>query len=462
MIEKEATPALYVGKNTAISLNIDNPHTYFGVPHNTNSSLELIAQMNDCDYKEEIYYMNYSARPVTIINRNGLTVTVKEKVSIATRDIIIRKVISFNNYSLKSAIAAIQNNIDLDDAELVEIRKSLSGIDHPDIRKASMMLDYRVTADDLRNHGNTIYHYQTDLLLTYNGNVGHFDHPHCARFLNINAFGHTHCYGEQRELNFKIRYVTHVRNAQPLYTNILGKIHLIKPQRDAPVRCIRVKDASGKYHTKTFDSYVQLFYNSTSDPEIINPTGLTHVKYTLEEARLKFGLYDSYAEAVNSKSSDFTRKEELVKLSHQLEKLKHQQALDKIDAESKLEAMRNENNITKQELDKEALRVKAKQTQLDTEMLALENQKRLLDLSRRQMEESLSMDSKRFDEQLRRIRAENEEALNQEAQRTKEARESRQNNRKDIIDIIKFIPATIIGIGAIAALMVKLNQAKST
>ena len=81
-------------------------------------------------------------------------------------------------------------------------------------------------------------------------------------------------------------------------------------------------------------------------------------------------------------------------------------------------------------------------------------------MSRRQMEDSMAMDSKRFEEQIRKLRAENEEALNQEMQRTKEARESRQHNRRDIIDIIKFIPATIIGIDAIAALMMKLNQTK--
>lgn len=460
MIEKEVTAPLYMSKSTAISLNIDNPHTYFGVPHNTNSSLELISQMNDCDYKEEIYYMNYSARPVTIINRNGLTVTVKDKVSIATRDIIIRKVISFNNFSLKSAIAAIQSNTDIEDVELVEIRKAFSTLDHPDIRKASVMIDYRVTADELRSYGNTIYHYQTDLLLTYSNNTAHADHPHCARYLNINAFGHTHNYPDQKEFNFKIRYVSHERNAQPLYTYVLGKVHLIKPQRDAPVRSIRVKDANGKYYTKTFDNYIQVFYNSTSDPELINPSGLTQVKYTLEEAKLKFGLYESYTEALNSKSTDTTRKEELVKLSHQLEKIKHQHALDKLDAESKLEAVKNENNLIKQELDKEALNIKVKQSTLDTEILTLENQKRLLEMSRRQMEDSMAMDSKRFEEQIRKLRAENEEALNQEMQRTKEARENRQHNRRDIIDIIKFIPATIIGIGAIAALMMKLNQTK--
>jgi hypothetical protein len=458
MIEKEAVPPLYTQKNMSIRLHVENPHTYFGTPHNTSSSMELISQINECDYKEETYYLNYSYRPVTIINRNGLAVTVQEKTSISTRDIIIRKVIHFNNYSLKSAIAAIQINTEIDDIELIEVRKAFMSLDSPNIRKASVLIDYRLTAEDIKNKGNTVYHYQTDLLLTYNGDLTHADHPYCARFLNIGSFGVTNDYPSQKELNFKIRYVNHDRNAQPLYMNILGKIHLIKPQKDAPVRNIRIKDSTGKWINKTFENYIQLFYNSESDPDLINPAGLTHTKYSLEDAKLKFGLYDSYAEASNSKTSDTLRKEELVKLSHQIEIIKHNNTLEKIDAETKLEAIKNEHNLKKQEIDKHALELKAKQTQLDTELLGLDNQKRILDMARRQMEETLARDSKHFEETIRRMRTEHEDSLKHEAQRVKEMYESRSQARRDAVDFIKFIPATIIGIGAIAALYLKMKE----
>ena len=462
MIDKEVIAPLHISRSATISLHVDNPHTYFGVPHNTSSSIELIAQLNECDYKEEVYYLNYSAKPVTIINRNGLAVTVNEKVSMATRDIIIRKIIKFDNYSLKSAISAVQMNTDIEDVELIEIKKAFMCLDNPNIRKASILIDYRVTAEELMHRGNTIYHYQTDLLLTYNGNTVHADHPYCARFLNIGSFGVTSEYPVQKEFNFKIRYINHERNAQPLYLNILGKIHLIKPQRDAPVRNIRVKDSSGKYVDKAFNSYIQVFYNSDSDPDIINPLGLTHVKYSLEDARLKFGLYDTYAEATNSKSSDAIRKEELVKLSHQLEVSKHQNTLEKIEAETKLENIKNENNLRKQEIDKQTLELKAKQSILDTELLALDNQKKILDMSRRQMEDVMDKDNKRFEETIRRLKAEHDEALRQEAHRFKETYETRHQVRRDTIDFIKFIPATVIGIGAIAALVLKLRESKQS
>lgn len=460
MIDKEAVPKIYTKKGLDIRLHIDNPHTYYGLPLGTTSSVELISQINECDYKEEIYYLNYSHSPVTVINRNGLAVTLKEKTSLATRDIIIRKVITFNNFSLRSAISAIQINTEIDDVELLEIRKAFLGLDNPNARSASVLIDYRINAEEMRRMGNTIYHYQTDLLLTYDGHKSHADHPYCARFLNIGAFGVTSEYGSQRELNFKIRYVNHDRNAQPLYLNILGKIHLIKPQRDSPVRNMRVKDSSGKYVDKVFNNYVQLFYNAESDPDIINPSGLAHVKYSLEEAKLKFGLYDSYAEASNSKSSDSIRKEELVKLSHQLEVSKHNNALERLEAETKLENLKNENNLRKQELDKQALEIKAKQTQLDTELLALENQKRILEMSRRQMEETIERDSKHFEETIKRMRSEHEDQLRHESQRAKETYEARSQARKDAVDFIKFIPAVVIGIGAIAALYVKMKDQK--
>lgn len=462
MIEKEVIPPVYSKQGLDIRLHVDNPHTYFGVPHNSTSSIELIAQMNECDYKEEIFYLNYSSKPITIINRNGLAVTVKEKTSLATRDIIIRKVITFNNYSLRSAIAAIQFTTEIDDVELLEIRKALSGLENHNTRVATVLIDYKINAEEMRKMGNTIYHYQTDLLITYNGNQTHADHPYCARFLNVGAFGITNEYPFQKELNFKIRYVNHDRNAQPLYMNILGKIHLIRPQKDSPVRNIRIKDNTGKYVDKTFGNYIQVFYNSESDPDIINPTGLTHSKYSLEDAKLKFGLYDTYAEAVNSKSTDAVRKEELLKLSHQLEVSKHENALEKLEAETRLEAIKNENAIQKQLLDKQGIELKSKQTQLDTELMGLENQKRILDMSRRQMEDTLDRDNKRFEETIRRMRAEHEDALRHEAQKAKEVYESRANARKDTIDFIKFVPGVIIGIGAIAALYVRLRDSKAS
>jgi hypothetical protein len=461
MIDKEVVPPLYDKKNIRISLHVENPHTYFGVPHNTSSSIELISQMNECDYKEEIYYMNYSHRPVTIINRNGLAVTVQEKTSLATRDVIIRKVIHFNNYSLKSAISAIQINTEIDDVELLEVRNAFLNLDNPSTRKASVLIDYRICSESIKSKGNTIYHYQTDLLLTYNGNLTHADHPYCARFLNIGAFGITNYYPKQKELNFKIRYVNHDRNAQPLYMNILGKIHLIKPQKDSPVRNMRVKDSSGKWTDRTFHNYIQLFYNSESDPDIIEPTGVTHVKYSLEEAKLKFGLYDSYSEASNSKTTDSLRKEELIKLSHELEVMRHSNSLERLQEESKLESIKNDNALKKQELDRQSLELKSKQTQLETDLLSLDNQKRILDMSRKQMEDSLDRDNKRFDETIRRMRAEHEESLRNEAQRAKEIYESRSQARKDAVDFIKFIPTTIIGIGAIAALYLKMREKKA-
>lgn len=461
MIEKEVVPPIYKKKNMDIRLHVDNAHTYFGLPNNSTSSIELIAQLNECDYKEEIFYLNYSPCPITIINRNGLTITIKEKTSLATRDIIIRKVLTFNNYSLKSAIAAIQANTEIDDVELVEIRKAFTSLENPNTRVATVMIDYKISAEDMRKMGNTIYHYQTDLLITYNGKQPHIDHPYCARFLNIGSFGVTNEYPFQKELNFKIRYVNHDRNAQPLYMNILGRIHLIRPQKDSPVKSIRIKDSSGKYVDKVFGNYVQLFYNSESDPDIVNPSGLSHVKYSLEDARLKFGLYDSYSEAVNSKSTDSVRKEELLKLSHQLEVYKHNNALEKLDAETKLEAIKAENTLMKQELDKQAMELKSKQTQLDTEILGLENQKRILDMARRQMEQTIERDSKHFEETIKRVRAEHEEALKHEAQRVREMYEARSQARKDAIDFVKFVPGLIIGIGAIAALWLKSKERQS-
>lgn len=462
MIKQETIPPLYTAKNVQVWLNIDNPHTYFGMPRSVDGSMEIVSQLNECEYREEICYMNYSPKQVTISNRNGLSVIVPSKASISTRDVIIRKIITFNNYSIRSAIAAINHNSSLDDLEVVEIRKSLMALSNPDVRKASIMIDYKISPDEIKAQGNTIYHYQTDMLISYEDMLDCPPHPHSHRFLNVGAFGHTHLYPDQPEFNFKIRYVCFDKNAQPLYMNVLGKIHVVHPQKSAPVKTVRARAPDGTLKETTFENYIQVFYNAKSDPDIVNPDGVQTARYTIEDAKIKLGLYNTYSEAKNSKSSDSDRREELLRLSHDLELLRHQNAMDKLSAQQESDAAKHENDRMRAALEQRTIELKTDQSRLDAELQKLNNEKTLIDLKKRQIDERLAAESKVFEEQMRQMRQEHEAAMAREAQLHKDARETAAQNRKDITDFVKIIPALLIGIGAIATLAIKLSAPKES
>ena len=153
------------------------------------------------------------------------------------------------------------------------------------------------------------------------------------------------------------------------------------------------------------------------ETNVLNETGFSLVqkKYGFEEAQEILGIYKSKEEAVNAGDLKLARREELARLEH-------------------------DNSVIKQEY----LNLK---TTLDAE------------ISKREHESKLQLlEAQRTIDKLTREKQEVEHFREMERTVRKEAYENRSLERKDVSEIIKFLPFVIMTIGALIAAFNKSSK----
>ena len=477
MTKRESIPHLYNTLTPEAKLHLDSPHTYYGEPVASPITTDIHAQCQEAQFEEKYYYINNTYRDVTLMKRDGLCMTIGHTNSLSSRDFIIRRMIRLKSRALLSTVAALAQLTSVESSELAEIKKCLNNIDSGKYSEASLMLDYEITTDELRAKGNTVYHQQTDVVLSLNDILRIDPHPFSARFLNIGAFGQTQEYAQQKELNLKIRLVDHSNVATPRYLNFGGKIFKLMPQKDAPYRRIQTT-AQGKVVDKNYGDYVQVFFSASNDTSVVDNEGVGCIKMTLAEARDNMGLCDNIHDATNPGRVDAERKRELGLATHNLELLKGENARERAQFE-KEDMARKENlahqlheleltkmNTAKQRQELEALQAAAQleiaaakhaQSQLDADLLRLDNERKAIDLQKKLQDESLERDRREFEEKAKRIREDQEARIKNESLYWKEFYEMRALQRKDTSEFVKFIPGLVLGISGIAAAYLKFG-----
>jgi hypothetical protein len=478
MYSQEIIPPLNKGQGLVIRLHVDSIHTTFGLPNLSPHGIELNSQLNNGDFREEYYYINNTFRDITVMSRNGLAVTVTKTPSTSNSTFIIRKVIRLRGLSLESAISSIASIADIDDAELLEIKRAFNNIKLGGWVSASVMFDYVIKSEDLRLTGGTIYHYQTDLIVSIFDSIKVNVHPYSTRFLGIGTFGLTTEYAMQSELNLKIRYVSHDRKAAPKYMNIAGSILKIFPQWDAAPKYVAVKDENGKYPVIERIDYIQVFYSARNECIPIAGNGVAILKMPYEEAKIKLGIYDTYADALNSGNVEANRKRELLELMHKVELVKQNNILDRSDIETlelerkqklaekelELETMKKEIatldtelKLQLKKLDLDSAHQKQIQTDLDNKLQEVQNEKTALALLKKEQEDKLEKERLEFMQRLNFQREENENKFKTEQMFWKDHYEKRSQERKDASEFVKFVPGLIIGVAGIVAAWIKFS-----
>ncbi len=472
MIQQENIPPIFSNGNIAVRLHMDSTHTYYGSPYSSQTTFDLQEELRQSSYSEEIYYINTTHRDLTVMGRNGLAVSIPRVSSKNSSGFIIRKIIKIKGDSLNSAILGVKALAHVDSSELQEIKKAIIGIDTNKYSFTSVMIDYQINIIDLQNRGGTLYHYETDLIISLNDILKIDEHPYSTKFLGIGTFGIINDYSKQSELNLKIKYVNHELNAHPVFINILGKVFKVYPQRDSPSRIVY----SPKIGEKVFGDYLLFFYSSKNDTDTNTDNGVSSIKMTLAEAREKIGLHDNYKDALNFGNIELTRKEELSELNHKLELLKQSTAAEKLKFEKddferkekilikehELELTKKETAKLKQDLESSTLESKTKQSLIDAKLQELENAKKILDIEQKYRDDQIDKERKSFDEKLKNTREENEHKLKQEALYWKDFYERRSYERKDTSEIVKFIPGVLLGIIGIAIAVIKLAPSNQT
>jgi len=450
MITTETIPALAESVKPSARLHLNSPYTYYGEPHASPIALGVRTEMAAADIEEKYYYINHTHLPITISRRDGLPMTVAPIRSHTSSDFIIRRVLVLKNLSLSSVLASLNGMSELDCSELEELRRCFKNFDSGSYREASVMLDYTVTLKDLQAKGGSVYHYQLDLAISSKEAALAPAHPYSNRFLNIGGFGEVRKYGDQQELNLKIRYVDHSPVASKKYINIAGKVFALKAQRDAPYGRISGK-VNGKRTEMIFPDYLEVFYSANADPNVVNNTGVGHLRVAVAEAKETIGLYDTYEEACNLGNVETARKERLARLLHDVELVKAQVAREKADLEAKEMVHRTELAHAKRELELQQSRLAAAQFELD-------KQRREFEAERKAQDESLEKEKREHTEKLAAQREERESRFRNEQMQWKDYYEMRAMERRDASDLMKLIPGILLASLSVGAAWMKLSS----
>lgn len=468
-ITKEHVPPIVNYEAKDIKLHVYGGVTYFGMLNDSEISKDTIKQINNSEFTINSYYINNTSIDINIGKREGILFTIGSDPSIINPVFIIRNILTFKRTALKSVIRYLSSLSNINAEELTTIKNKLSKIDG--YSETKIMIDYSIPLEDIKNTlEQTVYHYQTDTIISTKkllevpkhpffgtlGNQNYLGNVVALNKVNYNSLTDTgitnkYEYGNLDSFHLRIRYVDHSPTASIKYINMFGKVYCLFPEKSTPGKLI--------YKNKDVKllNYIELAYTSKNDSNDSNVSGVNIKRLSLEEAVKEIGLYDSFIDAINTGSIESRRKADLLAMEHELSVAKSKFAIDKANAdliaetkanefkkeEIKLQELKNEaalikarNDLTLVSLETEQRELRIKQTKLDQELKQLENTKVILDMQRKDMEAIINKDNLDYKNKLER----------------------RNNNRKDIMDGIKFIPGVIIAIGGISALLVKNSK----
>ena len=444
IVTEEIIPNLGSSQKCKTKLYI-NKNTYYGKCLTSSSDKSVHDENSDSQVKTEMYYINNTSRDITIMGRDGLAFIIKSRPMINKSNLIIRKVYTMRGLGLKSAIKCINSIKNIEAEDLEQIKENFTSLSVDDFTDIKIVLDYEINIDVINsNREKTIYHYQTDLIVSLKDVVDVPSHPYSSRFANVGSFGINREYKDldKNNLQIKIRYVDHSPHSSAKYINILGQVKVLYPEKDAPFRMLKIRGVNNKNVELTTTDYIEIFSTVKNDiNSSSNSEGIKVERYSLQEAKELFGIYDTFIDAVSNGNIDAVRKKELTDLEYNLNLSKIQIQTDKaqFDRESderkreltelqnKLQQDRHLFDLEKQDLEKNKLTI-------ERELNDIKNMKLILDT--RMGYQTLDVEMHKQDMNLR------------------------MQKRKDTIDFIKFVPGLVVAVTGLIGLYVKFNNKK--
>lgn len=465
VIDKETFPAMHF-KSEQLNVSIDCGNlSYFGNVTNTELANELNKEINHCDYSVETIYVNRSHKEITVMDRIGLAITVEKNKTMNTvqeAGFVIRKIISLKGMSIDSAIQCINSIEHIEAKDLKIIKDSLININVGKFGTLKIMLDYLIPVKDIEHApGNTIYHYQGDVVLSTKNSVDIFIHPFSSRFINAGVFDinkqkeNTYAY-DTGNIHLKIRYINHDPGASCLYMKIAGEIKVLHPEKNVPfkiVKLIRPKRVKEEPEPET-TAYVEVLSSAKSSIKKTSITGITSTRYTLAEAKEILGICETSLEAAEFGILSEDKKIRLAELERQVTQTKIDLSAQNLENQRELDERKHKLNLQDLELQslrKESERIKnqfeSSQRELDIKIKALDNEKILLDIQRKNIEEVIETRSK-----------EHKARLDAEAAERKAIFEKKNLEREESTGLIKFITVVVAAASTIFAAILKFGK----
>jgi len=244
-------------------------------------------------------YINNLSVPVTIVWRSGFRFSLPPVPNLDSNRLIIRTTINIDQ-SVKNDVERVLSAVDENSTrEMVAMRQAFIGQNQGNTyRGASIVLDYPMSLDELRNYGGSVYHNELDCVISLLPVDKAPLHPHSEagkRSQTVVSSPVTH---GGPSFAYAVEMVDNSGRYGPRYLNMNGQIYKITPKKDSSRR----------------DGFFIVSNAPAQGDRADNAVTVTHYPFELGESDL--GLYESYSEALNLGDTSLSRKEELASLEH--------------------------------------------------------------------------------------------------------------------------------------------------
>lgn len=327
------------------TLNLTSIPTHFGEAR--------IAQMGPRDrsngispIEHRLTYINNLPVPVVVAWRSGLKFTLQPNPSLENQSLLMRTEIIVTpqvKFDIQRLLSAVDDNSTAElksmrDAFKLQVKGNFHG-------GATLVLDYPLTLDKLREFGGTVYYSELDCVVSLLQLEDVPPHPYSEAGRRSQTITDSPIDHGRAGFGYAVEIVDNAGKYGERYLNISGTVYKVSPMKDWERR-------DGIYIVSNYAARGEL-----------GPDGLNVTHYPFELAEADLGLYRSFDEAKHLGDISTGRKEHLASLEHQLTIAKAELQRAKVEHDTDMV----ERNRELQRLEAETVRLKGDRDRLEHE-----------------------------------------------------------------------------------------------
>lgn len=381
----------------------------------TKASIPTIsaASLKDCEIgpiTTTTTYVNNLPIDIVVVDRSGFRHTVPSTYSAFDPTFSIHVMMRIRHQSVNE-VRKFLSFISTDNNQELKIIKEII-LDQNEQRfyaGLSVCICHRVTLEEIKDNNGSIYINSKDIVLSSASLINAPAHPYAEDTISDNFFMGTNNLDQELGCpTTKIEIVDNNLIIGERFVLVLGAVRKIIPKTD-------IKRDSGVYVT-------------TLEPNVVNDSGYSIItkRYELDEMESSLLIFRTKDLAISSGDAAGVRKEELIRMDHANNLLKQEFIKQKQEFDFKLHELQSEKSIETLELEKENITLKRQNDRLEHE--------REID------------------------KAERKDYYDRISQERKDYYEKTSQGRKESLDIMKFLPAAIMAMGAIYMALSKVPK----
>ena len=353
-------------------------------------------------------YINNTGVDITVAERNGIKQTVESNITSNEKEFIAKTTYNISQDSYKNLSVLFTTVHDTDTTDLSVFKKAFiaSNENAPIVGNSATIIstESSVTLDELIKAGSNLYLVEADVLVSTGTIKTAGSHPFSDTSL-FNTSLDNILLENKSSFALQIDIVDNDKVVGNRFIKILNEVRTI-----IPCKCTRRTNG--------------VFVVTRESGHVDAPTRELHTHTFSLDSLESVGLYKTKEEALTGGDIRLGKAEDLAKLEHDNLMLKKELQLEK----TRIDATISENKIAMEKFE----------TELRRESLI------------RDREHKIELDRMALD------KAVNDNRLDSNRQQTKDHYEDRSHQRKDSSEVIKYLPAAVIGIGGLAYAGVKL------